>query len=139
MKRILVGLDGSPNQDKVLQTAIELAQKTGGKLMLVRAVSIPAELPIAALSIEPNEVGPLLAAAARTQLEMLARRVPPELFDGFDITLGTPWRTLVERAAADNAELLIIGSHGYGGLDRLLGTTAAKVVNHASCSVLVVR
>jgi universal stress protein F len=34
---------------------------------------------------------------------------------------------------------VVIGSHGYGGLDRVLGTTAAKIVNHASCSVLVVR
>jgi nucleotide-binding universal stress UspA family protein len=35
--------------------------------------------------------------------------------------------------------LIVIGSHGYGGLDRVLGTTAARVVNHALCSVLVVR
>jgi nucleotide-binding universal stress UspA family protein len=139
MKRILVGLDGSPNQEKVLRAAIELAQKLGGKLTLVRAVSIPAELPVAALSVEPTEVGPLLADAARKELEEVARSVPPELFDGLDVTLGTPWRTLVERASADGAELLILGSHGYGGLDRLLGTTAAKVVNHAACSVLVVR
>ena len=33
----------------------------------------------------------------------------------------------------------MIGSHGYGGLDRILGTTAARVVNHALCSVFVVR
>ncbi|HVU00723.1 MAG TPA: universal stress protein [Polyangiaceae bacterium] len=32
-----------------------------------------------------------------------------------------------------------MGSHGYGTLDRVLGTTAAKVVNHAARSVLVVR
>ena len=39
----------------------------------------------------------------------------------------------------DTADLVVIGSHGYGGLDRLLGTTAAKVANRAPCSVLVVR
>jgi len=33
----------------------------------------------------------------------------------------------------------VIGSHGYGGLDRLLGTTAARVVNHADRNVLIVR
>jgi nucleotide-binding universal stress UspA family protein len=36
-------------------------------------------------------------------------------------------------------DLIVIGSHGYDALDRLLGTTAAKVVNHADRSVLVVR
>jgi nucleotide-binding universal stress UspA family protein len=37
------------------------------------------------------------------------------------------------------AALILIGSHGYSGLDHLLGTTAARVVNHADRSVLVVR
>ena len=139
MERILVGLDGSPNQDKVLRTAIELAQKLGAKLTLLRAVSMPIELPQAALSVEPDQVGPMLVEVARQGLAEVGKAVPREIFGGFDVTLGTPWRTLVERAAADEAQLLVIGSHGYGGLDRLLGTTAAKVVNHAGCSVLVVR
>jgi nucleotide-binding universal stress UspA family protein len=33
----------------------------------------------------------------------------------------------------------VIGAHGYGKLDRMLGTTAAKVVNHADRNVLIVR
>ena len=37
------------------------------------------------------------------------------------------------------ASVIVIGSHGYGGLERLLGTTAARVVNHADRAVLVVR
>ena len=36
-------------------------------------------------------------------------------------------------------DLIVIGSHGYGAIDRVLGTTAAKVVNHADRTVLVVR
>jgi nucleotide-binding universal stress UspA family protein len=34
---------------------------------------------------------------------------------------------------------VVLGSHGYSGFDRILGTTAAKVVNHCDRSVLVVR
>jgi nucleotide-binding universal stress UspA family protein len=44
-----------------------------------------------------------------------------------------------ETAKADGVDLVVIGSHGYGGIDRLLGTTAAKIVDHAPCSVYVVR
>lgn len=48
--------------------------------------------------------------------------------------------TAIHRAATEHtADVIFIGSHGYCGLDRLLGTTAAKVVNHATCSVFVVR
>jgi nucleotide-binding universal stress UspA family protein len=35
--------------------------------------------------------------------------------------------------------LIVIGSHGFSGIDRLLGTTAGRVVNHADRSVIVVR
>ena len=35
--------------------------------------------------------------------------------------------------------MIVIGSHGYDTLDKVLGTTAAKIVNHADRSVLVVR
>ncbi len=53
--------------------------------------------------------------------------------------VGVPWQTICERAGVEGVDLVVIGSHGYGGLDRLLGTTAAKVVNHAPCSVVVIR
>jgi nucleotide-binding universal stress UspA family protein len=55
------------------------------------------------------------------------------------VEVGTPWQAICTVAKGMNAELIVIGSHGYGAVDRLLGTTAAKVVNHADCSVLVVR
>jgi nucleotide-binding universal stress UspA family protein len=42
-------------------------------------------------------------------------------------------------ATDENVALIVIGAHGYQGLDRMLGTTAAKVVNHADRAVLVVR
>jgi nucleotide-binding universal stress UspA family protein len=38
-----------------------------------------------------------------------------------------------------SVDLIAIGSHGYSPVDHVLGTTAAKVVNHADRSVLVVR
>jgi nucleotide-binding universal stress UspA family protein len=139
MKRIVVGLDGSPIQEKVLRTAGALAEKLGAKLVLLRAVTIPVDLPSTAFAVTPDAVGPMLIDQARKELASASRTLPPALLDGLDVTLGTPWRTLCDRAHADGADLLVIGSHGYGGLDRLLGTTAAKVVNHAPCSVLVVR
>ncbi len=46
--------------------------------------------------------------------------------------LATPWQGLCTIAEGCEADLIVIGSHGYGGLDRVLGTTAARVVNHAS-------
>jgi nucleotide-binding universal stress UspA family protein len=54
------------------------------------------------------------------------------------VRIGEPWRLILEVADALNVSLIVIGSHGYQGLDRVLGTTAARVVNSAKRNVLVV-
>jgi nucleotide-binding universal stress UspA family protein len=48
------------------------------------------------------------------------------------------WRAILEAGDRLSADLIVIGSHGYGGWDRVLGTTAANVVNRSERSVLVV-
>ena len=50
-----------------------------------------------------------------------------------------PWRTIIDVADEIGADLIVVGSHGYHGLDHLLGTNAAKVANQACRNVLVVR
>jgi nucleotide-binding universal stress UspA family protein len=139
MKRIVVGLDGSPRQEGVLAAAVDLARRQEARLLLVRAVSIPVDVPTAVYSVEPDAVAPLLVENAKKELERLKAVVPPAQLEGIRVIIGTPWRTLCDVAREVEASVLVIGSHGYGGLDRLLGTTAARVVNHAACSVLVVR
>jgi nucleotide-binding universal stress UspA family protein len=56
-----------------------------------------------------------------------------------DIRIGHPSRTILEVAEEKAADLIIIASHQPGLQDYFLGSTAAKVVRHAKCSVLVVR
>jgi nucleotide-binding universal stress UspA family protein len=138
MKRLVVGLDGSPHQDKVLEAALSTANGDS-RLLLVRAVTLPIEVPHRVLAVSPNEVGPILEKSAQEDMQRMAERVPAARLEGVQVEMGTPWRTLVEAAKRIRADLIVIGSHGYGGLDRLLGTTAAKVVDHSPCSVLVVR
>jgi nucleotide-binding universal stress UspA family protein len=55
------------------------------------------------------------------------------------VVVGAPWEAVCNAARTTAVDVIVIGSHGYSGLDRLLGTTAARIVNHAPCSVLVVR
>jgi nucleotide-binding universal stress UspA family protein len=138
-ERVLVALDGSPAQTKILAEAVRYAQRAGAQLVLFRAVGIPVELPHAAIGLDPNAIAQVLIDAARADLDAQARSAPPGVVAGVRVELGTPWRSILDAARDVDADLVIIGSHGYGGLDRLLGTTAAKVVNHADRSVLVVR
>lgn len=139
MKSFLVGLDGSPQERSVLAQARDLAERLSATLILFRAVPLPVELPANALGVSPLALGDLLVDSARQHLAELARTLPPGLVAKERVDLGSPWRAICEAASAERVDLVVIGSHGYGGLDRLLGTTAGKVVNHADRSVLVVR
>ncbi len=139
MKLILVALDGSPMAPTVLAAAATLAGQQGAALILFHAVALPVHLPAQALAMPPTDVAGLLSQLARKQLEELARPLPGGLVERIQVEIGTAWRAVCDTARADAADLIVIGSHGYGGFDRLLGTTAAKIVDHAPCSVYVVR
>jgi nucleotide-binding universal stress UspA family protein len=139
MHRILVGLDASPRAKAVLEAALDLAKRTGSKLVLMRAVGIPVELPPEAYALPPASLEDLLRQEAQGYLDEQSKLVPDELRGGTKIGVGVPWQVICAAAKEENVDLVMIGSHGYQGLDRLIGTTAAKVVNHADRSVLVVR
>jgi universal stress protein F len=139
VKLILVGMDGSPNARKVLAGARELAEKVGARLILFHAVSLPVGLPANAYSVSPIDLVELMTRTARQDLDEHARQLPPALLAGVRVEVGAPWQAVCDAAKAEKVDLIVVGSHGYGALDRLLGTTAGKVVNHADRSVLVVR
>lgn len=64
------------------------------------------------------------------------RRIPTE----FLIWTGNPADSIVEAAAAEGADMIVVGSHGRSGLGRaILGSVSDHVVRHAPCPVLVVR
>lgn len=138
---ILAGIDGSVRSPGVLAAAVSMARSHRGTIALVRAVALPPDVPQDFYRTSDVPLLEALQRNAKTYLQERVSEVPPELLapDPIDVTIGVPWDGLCNEARRRNANLLVIGSHGYGGLDRLLGTTAAKVVNHAHCSVLVVR
>jgi len=139
MERILVGLDASSRAGDVLATAAKLARCAGGKLILFRAVGVPHEIPVEAYSMTPASLAELLEREAKRYLVKVAEGLPAGLVEDTVVHVGTPWQGICAAADERKADVIVIGSHGYSGLDRLIGTTAAKVVNHATQSVLVVR
>ena len=139
MKRILVGLDGSPRAAGVLATALTVARAQGAKVTLVRSVGLPPDVPQDFWKTTEEPLLELLKRRAREYLAEVAKAVPADLLAGQEVVVGVPWQGVCDLARQEDVDLVVIGSHGYGGLDRLLGTTAAKIVNHATCSVVVVR
>ena len=139
MKRLLVCLDASPRAPSVLETAADLARRTGARMIILRSVGIPPEVDQAMLAHAAADVIETMTGKAKVDLEQLTKDLPSTLIEGIHVHVGTPWDTICREAKSIDCDLVILGSHGYSGFDRILGTTAAKVVNHCDRSVLVVR
>jgi universal stress protein F len=139
--RILVGLDGSPREAFVLAAAQSLASEFDAELRLVRAVGLPPEIPPEVWQDPKAALREYLESRAREGLAACARSLSDELRArcSLEVIVAAPWEALCLSAQAHQADVIVIGSHGYGGIDRILGTTAARVVNRALCSVFVVR
>ena len=139
MRKILVALDGSSRERSVLDAAIAVGCKMGAKLVLFRSVGVPFALPPDAFCVSPQDLPAMLQSLAKSELEKLNGSVPSACKGTTLVTIGTPWQSIETAAMDEDVDLIVIGSHGYDALDRLIGTTAAKVVNHADRAVLVVR
>lgn len=139
MNTILVGLDTSSRAPEVLATAQTLAERLGAQLILFRAIQIPVEIPAEAYTMSPGDLADHLRICAMEELSAIAEKMPSTVRAVTAVSLGVAWHAICAAAKTHNADLIVIGSHGFSGLDHILGTTAAKVVNHAVQSVLVVR
>jgi nucleotide-binding universal stress UspA family protein len=139
MKRILVGIDGSLRAPLVLDAAVATARAHGARLILLRAIAIPTEVPEDFWKETDTPLLELLRRHCAAYLDGVAAEIPKEILEKVEVRIGVPWEAICSAAREERVDLIVIGSHGYSGLDRVLGTTAGKVVNHALCSVLVVR
>ncbi len=142
-KHILAALDGSPRAPQVLHHAAELAARTGAVLHLGRSVHLPLGIPADALTLTGDQLTARLLAYGAQELTALAEGLHPThtpiRWGQRLCRFGAPAQVVVDLAEELHADLIVLGSHGYDVVDRLLGTTAARIVNHARCSVLVVR
>lgn len=131
--RLLVALDDSERARLVLQYAVGLAQRTHAKVRLLRVVD-----PSAA-HVE-STTWDAVRDAAHKGLDSLEALVPSDLRDGVEVRYGVhPWMQICGGATEYAANLVVIGSSRHTLKEILLGTTAARVVEHADRSVLLVK
>lgn len=138
MKKILVALDNSNMASIVLQKAIELAKPDKAELILLQAFHLPVDVPADIYYRPQDELAKILQKEADESLQKLTQFIPAEIPRKCVVELGVPWQSICDRAQAENADMIVIGKHGYSLFERMIGTTAGRVVNHADRSVLIV-
>ncbi len=141
MQRLLVCLDDSPAAPDVLVRAEALRAAVKGTLIPFRAIGLPHEHQTAAdmLGRDPGEVIDGWRRDAIDALELLVAYLPLAFREPARIAVGTPWEAICRAGHELAVDVIVVGAHRYHGFDRVLGTTSAKVVDHADRCVFVVR
>jgi nucleotide-binding universal stress UspA family protein len=143
MRTIVVGLDHSEQATRALQWALEEAELTDARLIAGRAWTmplVPVGVGVAGAVPEPlsyREDHRAIAEEAADQA-MLAAGLAGQAVD-VRTAEGSPADVLAETALAEEADLLVVGTRGHGGLASLvLGSVSSHLVRHAPCPVVVV-
>jgi nucleotide-binding universal stress UspA family protein len=144
-KTILVPVDYSETSKQALQQAASLALTFKAKLVLLFAWAAPyADLPLSSehLTTEQKSIFDLVRRESEDTMIGFIREVQagfPDVEMQWFILSGDPRKVIVEQAEAQNADLVVMGSHGRTGAARIiLGSVAEAVLRHASCPVMVV-
>ena len=139
--RILAPTDFSPNSEKAVAYAVQLARRLGAKLTLLHVVPEPSAADYSMEGISIQEFQGWEDEAEKKLAELLTRaKLEYGEVEALKVRALHP-REQILRAATDlSADLLIISTHGYAGWKHFLfGSDAEKIVEHAPCPALVVR
>lgn len=149
-KKILACVDFSQGVTEIVsETAAELTHQSNATLYLMHVVEreVPALLSegiiIPKLELEKfEEMYKMLEEKAKDKLEVLQKDLRQkweiEIFPV--VQIGEPSELILDEAEEKGIDLIVVGSHGKRGIEKLLlGSVSEKVARKTKCSVLVVR
>jgi nucleotide-binding universal stress UspA family protein len=146
--KVLIAVDGSECSSAALEEACRLFENSPNaqfKIITVYDLMLPPTQPFAVSAEliqkvdeeshkQANEIAKRAVEQIREKCPELAARTTTK------VVCGSAARAIVEAAEKDRANLIIVGSHGYGFWKRTwIGSVSNAVVNHAPCSVLIAR
>jgi nucleotide-binding universal stress UspA family protein len=147
IKTIVVGVDLGESGHRAMQLAIPTAQATRATLWLVHASEVGLEHAWRDLPLGARSAAQALRERLKGRFQNSLQELESERQRCEDLGLscqssceeGRPWETILQTAVSVNADLIAVGDPvGAIGLpERLLGSTAERVVRQAPCSVLV--
>jgi nucleotide-binding universal stress UspA family protein len=133
-KRILCPVDYSVHSIAALKHAISISVKFGARIILLNVFNLPGTTAVTGVSDEAFDF-------EKKQLEDFAKTYSiPDLDMQLHVNLGHVGKEIIDTAIQNEADLIVIGSHGYSGLQRmLLGSTAEYVLEHSKIPTLIIR
>ena len=144
--RILVCSDGSPKALDAAQCAAQIAQRFGSEVVLL-SVYDPSVIPAAMLGIPGGDIATTVDTGCFVEeTQSAVEHETGKIFQGAGVKyrtrreLGHPVDRIISSAHDEHADLIVLGSRGVGGFERLLlGSVSEGVLRHAHCPVLAAR
>jgi len=147
--RILLAIDGSEHSEAVINEVYRQHFPADSEIRIISVIELP-YIPYPSLNLPGGGVVSSrlyeeLENTARATVEKAAAKLrvdkkSQKLKVTTRVLSGLPKGVILEEAEAFGADLIVMGSHGYGFLERfLLGSVSQAVVLHAKCSVEIVR
>jgi nucleotide-binding universal stress UspA family protein len=142
IKSILFPTDFSEGSAQALQYAVDMSKRYGAKLYVIHVIyDIAKATGWYVPHVSMDEMYKDIQEGAKKELE----RFGVEELAGVKnverrVMTGVPHEEIINFVSANKIDLIIMGTHGRKGIDKILfGSTAAQVVRHAPCPVLTVR
>ena len=141
IKKILCAVDLSEHSKQVAEYAATLAEKLQASVLVV--YTAPSLSQYVGFHVPPNTienfVGEIVTGAEQSMQSFVA-----ENFKGLDakgqVLIGYAAEEILNRATEEQVDMIIMGTHGRKGIDRILfGSVAEKVVKNARIPVLTIR
>ncbi len=142
IKKILVPIDFSDYSKSSLKYATSFAKNFNSEITLIYVVEpviYPPDFSMGQIAIP--SVNAEWDLKAKEELEKLGKQeIPESIKVSIIIKTGKPFLEIIDTAAEENIDLIIIATHGHSGVEHILfGSTAEKVVRKAPCPVLTLR
>ncbi|MCR4666184.1 MAG: universal stress protein [Desulfovibrio sp.] len=141
IKKILCAVDLSEHSKQVAEYACTLAKNLGASVLVV--YTAPSLSQYVGFHVPPNTienfVGEIVTGAEESMQSFVAENFPNVEAKG-QVLIGYAAEEILNRAKEDNVDMIVMGTHGRKGIDRILfGSVAEKVVKNATIPVLTIR
>ncbi len=134
---VAVDLEHDTHMDDLLRVASDIANAYSAQVHLLNVIGAA---PAVVSQFLPENYEKMASEKIEKDLAALAAKV--DLAEGAaasSVRFGSVYQEILAHANKNGTDLIVVASHKPNVGDYLLGTTAARIVRHASCSTLVVR
>jgi nucleotide-binding universal stress UspA family protein len=139
INRLLVPLDGSGLAEAALPVARELARSLNASVVLERVVMIPPSWGSEVYQPDPTLLIEYMETEARDYLQKTAGMISDGIEVQTEVSVGLPAAVIIDAAAAHQADMIVLTTHGHSGPARwIIGSVADSVVRHAERPCLIV-